>query len=263
MPPRRTRSGSAPAASSGTTTRFFQRHSNVYAYVPNIIGYARVLLAAAALRLAFDDVPTSLALYALSFVCDELDGRFARMFDQCSEFGKLLDMVTDRLATTGLLMVVSREYPNWFFTCVSLVALDIGSHWLQMYAQILRNKSSHKDVDEGSFFILRLYYTNRIFMGACCVGAEVLYLAAHAATDPRILAIAGPLAGALPAKVSVPLPAVLGWGKELGVECSSALAQLALVALPFWAVKQAANVAQLVTSCEALVAHDFPKRKRA
>ena len=93
MPPRRTRSGSAPAASSGTTTRFFQRHSNVYAYVPNIIGYARVLLAAAALRLALDDVPTSLALYALSFVCDELDGRFARMFDQCSEFGKLLDMV--------------------------------------------------------------------------------------------------------------------------------------------------------------------------
>ena len=90
MPPRRTRSGSA---SSGSTTRFFQRHSNVYAYVPNIIGYVRVLLAAAALRLAFTDVPTSLALYALSFVCDELDGRFARMFDQCSEFGKLLDMV--------------------------------------------------------------------------------------------------------------------------------------------------------------------------
>ena len=54
-------------------------------------------------------------------------------------------------------MVLSREYPNWFFTCVSLVALDIGSHWLQMYAQLLRNKSSHKDVDE-------LYYTNRIFI---------------------------------------------------------------------------------------------------
>lgn len=90
MPPRRTRSGDA---SSGSTTRFFRRHSNVYAYVPNIIGYVRVLLAAAALRLAFTDVPTSLALYALSFVCDELDGRFARMFDQCSEFGKLLDMV--------------------------------------------------------------------------------------------------------------------------------------------------------------------------
>ena len=87
MPPRRTRSGSA------RPTGFFQRHSNVYAYVPNLIGYARVVLAAVALRVAFDDVPTSLALYLLSFVCDELDGRFARMFDQCSEFGKLLDMV--------------------------------------------------------------------------------------------------------------------------------------------------------------------------
>ena len=106
MPPRRTRSGSAPAASSGTTTRFFQRHSNVYAYVPNIIGYARVLLAAAALRLAFDDVPTSLALYALSFVCDELDGRFARMFDQCSEFGKLLDMVRETHPTRSSLSLI-------------------------------------------------------------------------------------------------------------------------------------------------------------
>ena len=96
MPPRRTRSGDA---SSGSTTRFFRRHSNVYAYVPNIIGYVRVLLAAAALRLAFTDVPTSLALYALSFVCDELDGRFARMFDQCSEFGKLLDMVRGTRST--------------------------------------------------------------------------------------------------------------------------------------------------------------------
>ena len=88
MPPRRTRSGSARAKPG-----FFQRHSNVYAYVPNLIGYARVVLAAVALRVAFDDVPTSLALYLLSFVCDELDGRFARMFDQCSEFGKLHDMV--------------------------------------------------------------------------------------------------------------------------------------------------------------------------
>ena len=162
-------------------------------------------------------------------------------------------------------MVVSREYPNWFFTCVSLVALDIGSHWLQTYAQILRNKSSHKDVDPGSFFILRLYYTNRIFMGACCVGAEVLYLAAHAATDPRILAIAGPLA--IQSEVRRDYVRSLRVGLNQGAAAmtaiNSALAQLALVALPFWAVKQAANVAQLVTSCEALVAHDFPKRKRA
>ena len=111
-------------------------------------------------------------------------------------------------------------------------------------------------------FVYR-YYTNRIFMGACCVGAEVLYLAAHAATDPRIANIAGPLARVLPATVSVPTPAFLGWGGDLSLGCVGAVGQLALVALPFWAVKQVANVAQLVTSCEALVAHEFPKGKRA
>ena len=109
-------------------------------------------------------------------------------------------------------------------------------------------------------FVYR-YYTNRIFMGACCVGAEVLYLAAHAATDPRIANITGPLARVLPASVHLPTPALLGWDLSLG--CVGAVGQLALVALPFWAVKQVANVAQLVTSCEALVAHEFPKGKRA
>lgn len=32
------------------------------------------------------------------FVCDELDGRFARMLNQSSKFGAVLDMITDRYA---------------------------------------------------------------------------------------------------------------------------------------------------------------------
>ena len=31
-----------------------------------------------------------------SFICDELDGRFARMFGQTTMLGQVLDMVTDR-----------------------------------------------------------------------------------------------------------------------------------------------------------------------
>ena len=33
-----------------------------------------------------------------SFVCDELDGRFARLLHQTSTLGIVLDMVTDRCA---------------------------------------------------------------------------------------------------------------------------------------------------------------------
>ena len=93
MPPKTRRGAAAPG--------FFQRHDNVYLYVPNLIGYARVVLAGVSLAHAFSDVRLSLVAYLLSFVCDELDGRFARKFDQCSEFGKLLDMVRARAPARG------------------------------------------------------------------------------------------------------------------------------------------------------------------
>jgi len=89
---------------------FFSRHANVYAYAPNLVGYARIALAICALRTAFADVRTCLLCYFASFACDELDGRLARRYDQCSEFGRALDMITDRLATSGLLVVLAMEH---------------------------------------------------------------------------------------------------------------------------------------------------------
>ncbi|KAK2980356.1 hypothetical protein RJ640_014529 [Escallonia rubra] len=35
-------------------------------------------------------------MFEFSFVCDALDGWFARKFNQVSTFGAVLDMVTDR-----------------------------------------------------------------------------------------------------------------------------------------------------------------------
>jgi hypothetical protein len=87
---------SSPSATSATSNWFFTRHDAVALYVPNLIGYARIACAAYACAVAFDDIYAFFAFYLLSFVCDELDGRFARKFNQCSEFGRVLDMVTDR-----------------------------------------------------------------------------------------------------------------------------------------------------------------------
>ncbi|PNH02087.1 putative CDP-diacylglycerol--inositol 3-phosphatidyltransferase 2 [Tetrabaena socialis] len=104
---------------------FFGRHTNVYLYVPNLIGYARVVAAFFAFAVAFTSPWQCIAAYFFSFVCDELDGRFARMLNQTSTLGAVLDM-------------------------------DIGSKsWL-----------------------VRTYYSNRLFMGYCCVSCEVLYLVA-------------------------------------------------------------------------------------
>ena len=263
----KTRRATAPARGSGPG--FFQRHENVFVYVPNLIGYARVVLASIALAYAFEDVPFALGAYFLSFVCDELDGRFARMFDQCSEFGKLLDMVTDRLATAGLLMVLSAKFPEWFFTCLALLLLDIGSHWLQMYTSVLASRKSHKEVAANANIILRLYYTNRIFMGVCCVSAEVLYLCALALSDTDAAAVRGmaSFADVLPETLVLSVP--IGFLKRfvptvtLVLNHRASLAtQVAALMLPGFLIKQWANVAQLLASCAALAEHDAPKRKR-
>lgn len=64
--------------------------TQVFFYVPNLIGYARVALSVYSLAVALTDFKTSVICYALSFVCDYFDGFFARWFDQCARRGFLL-----------------------------------------------------------------------------------------------------------------------------------------------------------------------------
>lgn len=53
---------------------------------------------------------TAVILYLASFVGDLVDGHVARKFNQSSEFGGMLDMITDRCSTLGLLFSLSSEY---------------------------------------------------------------------------------------------------------------------------------------------------------
>jgi phosphatidylglycerophosphate synthase len=82
-------------------------------YVPNLIGYGRVIstIVSFLLMIAFPE-RWFLAtwLYIFSFVGDLFDGMVARKLNQTSEFGGLLDMVTDRCSTLGLLFVLSGDY---------------------------------------------------------------------------------------------------------------------------------------------------------
>jgi CDP-diacylglycerol--inositol 3-phosphatidyltransferase len=89
--------------------------SNVLLYIPNIIGYLRVIFTLFSLTLMIclpSHWVAAILLYVASFVGDLFDGMAARKFDQCSTFGGLLDMVTDRCSTTGLLCVLSKEYAD-------------------------------------------------------------------------------------------------------------------------------------------------------
>lgn len=89
-------------------------------------------------------------------------------------------MVTDRLATACLLALLCALYPSHLPLPLFLLALDVASHWAQVAATAAAGSQSHKEEGAASSSaIVRAYYSNRLFMGACCVSCEVLYLALY------------------------------------------------------------------------------------
>lgn len=151
---------------------------------PNIIGYLRVLLSLASFIIFGSSPAVFLVCYALSFSLDMADGMVARYTDQCSQFGTIFDMLTDRASTAGFLVVLNRvaqPMPDWFTTlCAFLIFLDVASHFCRMYVSLFFRKQSHKDTSDAIFSLLRLYYSNRTVMGAFCVGQEFSYLLFYA-----------------------------------------------------------------------------------
>jgi len=246
--------------------KFFSRHENVYVYVPNVIGYARLLLVLASFYYANEEnrphgwgASVTVFAYVLSFICDELDGRCARRFNQCTEFGAVLDMVTDRLATTGLLIILSNMYRDAQFACILLIFLDISSHWLQMHSQLAIGKKGHKDMRESRFRLLRLYYTNRIFMGVCCVSTEVLYLCLFMARDRELSAVRGllPNSSGVIEKFSHVQAFDEFLVQTVGIGSLHTFAtQFAVLAIPGFLLKQTANIAQLRSAVVAMCNHE-------
>ncbi|KAL1541170.1 putative CDP-diacylglycerol--inositol 3-phosphatidyltransferase 2 [Salvia divinorum] len=213
---------------------------SVYLYVPNIIGYVRILMNCYAFAICFKDKYLFSLLYFVSFVCDALDGWFARKLNQVSTFGAVLDMVTDRISTACLLVVLSQVYRPGL-TFLSLLALDIASHWLQMYSTFLEGKSSHKDVKDSSSWLFKLYYRNRKFMGYCCVSCEVLYiilfLLANNQTENLIEVL-------------------------LNVSTRNWLYNTLLpLSLGGWAIKQLINIIQMKTAADACILYDIAKKQ--
>uniref|UniRef100_A0A9I9DNJ1 CDP-diacylglycerol--inositol 3-phosphatidyltransferase n=1 Tax=Cucumis melo TaxID=3656 RepID=A0A9I9DNJ1_CUCME len=225
-------------------------------------GYIRVLMNIVAFALCFSNKIIFSVLYFVSFVCDGIDGWCARKFNQVSTFGAVLDMVTDspsghttlplignfdqnllyhRISTACLLVILSQVYRPGL-TFVSLLALDIASHWLQMYSTFLIGKASHKDVKDSTNWLFKAYYGNRTFMAYCCVSCEVLYI---------ILFL-------LAEKQNENLMDVI----LHSIQQKSFLSLLVVISLFGWAVKQAVNVIQMKTAADVCVLHDTNKKQK-
>ena len=103
-------------------------------------------------------------LYTVSCLLDGLDGYAARYFNQSTNFGAVLDMVTDRCTTACLLVFLSSAWPRWAILFQGLISLDMASHYMHMYATLSMGGSgqSHKKVDPSRSWIMYQYYTSKV-----------------------------------------------------------------------------------------------------
>jgi CDP-diacylglycerol--inositol 3-phosphatidyltransferase len=145
---------------------------SVYLYVPNLIGYVRILLIVVAFH-NISDYKTFFICYALSQVLDMADGYAARLLKQSTKYGAVLDMVTDRASTACLLVVLGHFYPKYMSFFLFCVGLDIISHFTQVSSSLMLQLDSHK---VGSSPLMRLYYGNRYFLAFMCAGNEGFFL---------------------------------------------------------------------------------------
>ncbi|VDP90025.1 unnamed protein product [Echinostoma caproni] len=139
-------------------------------------GYGRIILLLCSCYCMRTNCVAAAIAYIISGLLDALDGHAARILNQSTKFGAMLDMLVDRCATMCLLACLIVFYPTWMFVFQLSMIVDISSHWLHMHSSILGGGQSHKTIDMNASPILRLYYHNRIVLFLMCLGNEIQLL---------------------------------------------------------------------------------------
>ncbi|XP_055389672.1 CDP-diacylglycerol--inositol 3-phosphatidyltransferase [Condylostylus longicornis] len=162
---------------------------NIFLFYPNIIGFARIFLAI----ISFWYMPTSYIIsgwcYIISVGLDAIDGHAARHFNQSTKFGAMLDQLTDRCSTMGLLVTLSYFYPKYMFLFQLSMAIDVACHWLYMQTSVFVGKSSHKSFDVNENVVMRIYYQKDVLTFMCATN-EIFYCCLYLlyfTTGPTIL----------------------------------------------------------------------------
>ncbi|KAH9946012.1 phosphatidylinositol synthase [Epithele typhae] len=217
---------------------------NVFLFVPNLIGYSRIILAAFSLHYMSYHPKYCTVLYSISCLLDAVDGHAARALGQSSKFGAVLDMVTDRCTTSCLLCYLTLAYPEWALGFQFLITLDFSSHYMHMNSSLVTGSKSHKQVDGDVSNLLRWYY-NPTVLFIVCAGNELFYIALY-----------------LMKWVHTPLSQSFGITAELATQCTWAHVLLAISA-PVWLLKNALNLVQLWKASKVLVGVDLAERAQA
>ncbi|KAF2757005.1 hypothetical protein EJ05DRAFT_51107 [Pseudovirgaria hyperparasitica] len=283
--PTQTRANGAAGAANGSVKSAGQQgaapaavQENIFLFIPNLIGYSRIVLAIASLYYMPLHPRTCSLLYSISCLLDALDGLAARHFKQSTKFGAVLDMVTDRCTTSCLLVFLASAFPRWSIVFQGLISLDLASHYMHMYATLSMGglNQSHKNIDEERSWIMKQYYSNNKVLFVCCALNELFFIGLY------LLSFSSPI---LTPSLLQPAPSSLQPGSPAVPEASKIFASpwsagalelarankmdstvpwiLTCVSAPVMIFKQVVNVIQLQKASQWLAEGDREARRSA
>lgn len=148
---------------------------NVFLFIPNIVDYLRVVFAFASFYYMPTDPVLASILYIVSGGLDAIDGHLARMLDQGSKLGAMLDQLIDRMTTMCMCAALCYFYPKYMLFFQASMAIDIVSHWFHLQSTLMTGKGSHKVLDLSANPILRHYYHNKIILFVMCSANELFF----------------------------------------------------------------------------------------
>lgn len=161
---------------------------NVFLHLPNLIGYLRILLNVIGFYYIQTNYRIAATCYIFGTLLDTVAGYAARKLNQCTEFGEILDQLTDRCGLIGLMVALSHFYAKYMFLFQLTMAIDVAGHWMYTHAMAARGRHTHKITTPEDFWIIRLYYKTDV-LASMVYGNEMFYLALYAlhfSTGPMV-----------------------------------------------------------------------------
>jgi CDP-diacylglycerol--inositol 3-phosphatidyltransferase len=114
----------------------------VVLYIPNLLGYARILLSFVGLHFSPTNPGLAVGIWIFSASLDLIDGILARALNQTSSLGILLDIIADNILRTTVWIAASVDDPSYRFVACVVISLEwttmvstqlhatqSGTHW--------------------------------------------------------------------------------------------------------------------------------------
>ena len=125
--------------------------------VANIICYIRIFLTIISIWWIEDNLFILAILNWISIILDNFDGYFARLLNQCTSMGALLDIICDNLAHFALWIAVFYHNHNIYIIMYGFISVSLT--WMFMTVMISQHDNYKKNVKEYPF-ILKLLLAN-------------------------------------------------------------------------------------------------------